>query len=385
MPRLPPPTRTDIAVVTRMAKFITISLLAYAAAFLFFAPVRAPRSYSNDQCLRDMILAATNPTSRQAPLLYLIQRIDVIITLGLTKFSCTKEEGSANPEQLPQERIDLVRFFHRHVFYDLKRLVIKLTGYIEYSLDTTRPTLYEAQAIICFQINWHYHQERTYRQAVLARGSCRLQELLVRNAISQARNVNDLVPGTSNPAGGGPALVLSLFSETQGALPAPPSSSPALPVYSGTRHDGPDFGYGAIDAHTYASDPQGALPDPSSSSPALPVYSGTRHDGPDSGYGAIDAPTYASDLQGALPDPSFLDHWRDNIARDDGSDFGYAPSYQTGSTSPLLFDIYTYQDFLQYQTEFRRHAHDQVGPSGGSTSYSDSRNKQHNAGYDIDD
>ncbi|TPX30818.1 hypothetical protein SeLEV6574_g08582 [Synchytrium endobioticum] len=170
------------------------------------------------------------------------------------------------------------------------------------------------------------------------------------------------------------------------------------------------------------SETSGALPAPLSSPHALPVYSGTHHDGPDSGYDATAADAYVSATQGALPDPSSLDSWCGQIRNqnDDGPDFLYAPPHGSapmlGSTNPgiQLSDGYndpqyypydtelalpaheqvgpsssgtTYKDpdFLPYETEHGRHARDQVGPSGGSTSYSDSRNKQHNARRNIRD
>ncbi|TPX40782.1 hypothetical protein SeMB42_g05878 [Synchytrium endobioticum] len=52
--------RIDIEVVTRMAKFITISLLAYAAAFLFFTPDRAVGITDDEKCIRDVIFAVTH-------------------------------------------------------------------------------------------------------------------------------------------------------------------------------------------------------------------------------------------------------------------------------------------------------------------------------------
>ncbi|TPX40419.1 hypothetical protein SeMB42_g06020 [Synchytrium endobioticum] len=367
MPRLPPPTRTDIAVVTRMAKFITISLLVYVAAYFCFTPVEATDPRDMD-CIRHMIFAVTNPTGTE-PLSHIRDRIEDIFSSRLSTSSC-------------------LRSSHSNVFDDLKKLFTILAQCIQGSRDNTyRPTLYEALALVCFHINMHYKLEDDYRRpgqerTNLVRPAYDWEALesyrdenayleSVRSAISKIRKVNDLVPGTSNTGGGGPAPVLPPFSETPGALPAPSSSSPALPVYCGTRHDGPDYGYalphgsapmlgstnpgiqlsegytdpeylqyenefglpayeqvgpsssGTLNVpydygYAYDSAPMfgqsavsetpGALPAPPSSSPALPVYCGTRHDGPDSGYDATAAATYVSDPQGALPAPSSPSH-----------------------------------------------------------------------------
>ncbi|TPX33558.1 hypothetical protein SeLEV6574_g08368 [Synchytrium endobioticum] len=296
-------------------------------------------------------------------------------------------------QQLPLESSFWVPLYQAH-----EQLILLRANY-----DLERVKAYKAYKPNKRQVEVATIIEELERFISAKRGDTNIAQTSV---VPECSNVNDV--GTSTPLGeqtkpappsSSPALPVycgtfddaldfgygainapTYVSETQGALPAPPSSSPALPFYSGTFDDALDFGYGAINAPTYVSETQGALPAPPSSSPALPFYSGTFDDALDFGYDATAAATYVSETQRPLVS------WRNYIGNqnDDGPDFGYAPSYQTGSTA-LLSDIYTHTDFLQYEPELGRHTRDQVGPSGGSTSYPDSRNKQHNAGYDIGD
>ncbi|TPX41267.1 hypothetical protein SeLEV6574_g06179 [Synchytrium endobioticum] len=133
--------RTDIAVVTRMAKFITISLLAYAAAFLLFTPVSAtdPR---DEPYIQGIISAVPDPTTHIDPLSYIKHRIDEIVSSGLSGTSCTKEDVFKSPEEIPEERIPFVRSYHHTALVRLNRLLQSLTVYInDYRFHNARQVL----------------------------------------------------------------------------------------------------------------------------------------------------------------------------------------------------------------------------------------------------
>ncbi|TPX40420.1 hypothetical protein SeMB42_g06021 [Synchytrium endobioticum] len=103
--------RIDIGVVTRMAKFITISLLAYAAAFLFFTPVRAGRHNQDDICIQDMMAAAENPDRGIHPLSPIRDRMkDIFITTSTSPaIQCSMGEVLATPENIPKKRFAILR------------------------------------------------------------------------------------------------------------------------------------------------------------------------------------------------------------------------------------------------------------------------------------
>ncbi|TPX40842.1 hypothetical protein SeMB42_g05853 [Synchytrium endobioticum] len=252
--------RIDIGVVTRMVKFITISLLAYAAAFLFFTPVRAPDPVPKKQCIRQLIHAAENPSLGKEPLSFIRESIRIIIDHELSNTICNEEDVFKHPTQIPEEFVPSVRDFHECVFHYLKRLYEHVADFIsDKEYRKARKILLEARALVWFHIYRHYHQERAYRsmtpESRLPREKLELPHYKwanvemnvdenaflesVRSAVSEATYVNDLVPDTSNAAGGGPAPELSPFSETPGALPAPSS---AWLSYSGTLDDPYDSG-----------------------------------------------------------------------------------------------------------------------------------------------
>ncbi|TPX44167.1 hypothetical protein SeLEV6574_g04673 [Synchytrium endobioticum] len=199
--------------------------------------------------------------------------------------------------------------------------------------------------------------------------------------------------------------------EILGALPAPPSSAHELPVNSGIRHDEPDSEYDATTADTYVSATQGALPDPSSLDSWCGQITNQYDDGPDFLYtppygsapilgstnpgiqlsdGYNDPQYYPYDTEFALPAHEQVGPSSSGTLNNpydyglDEPNFGYVSSHQA-PPSPDLTDVYKDPDFLRYETELGRHTHEQAGPSGGSTSYSDSRNKQHNERRNIRD
>ncbi|TPX40955.1 hypothetical protein SeLEV6574_g06314, partial [Synchytrium endobioticum] len=116
--------RIDIEVVTRMAKLITISLLAYAAAFLFFTPVRAVGITDDEKCIRDVISAVIHPTTGEEPLSYIRDRIKYIVskTSNILRTVCIIEEVLEVPANLHPERYAFLRGFHESVFNKLKFL-----------------------------------------------------------------------------------------------------------------------------------------------------------------------------------------------------------------------------------------------------------------------
>ncbi|TPX48928.1 hypothetical protein SeLEV6574_g01773 [Synchytrium endobioticum] len=476
-----------------MAKFITISLLAYAAAFLFFTPVRAGRHNQDDICIQDMMAAAENPDRGIHPLSPIRDRMkDIFITTSTSPaIQCSMGEVLATPENIPKKRFAILRSFHHSVFDKLKRLFERLTKVINNKdYNVVRQILPEAQALVFSGILWHCRQEGVFRSLRGFRAGRSTQKELTLPAYDCAL-FEEYVDEK--------AYVESL--RRLAGLPATPSSSPAWPVNSGTRHDEPDSGYDATAADTYVSETQGALPDPSSldcwfdhirnqnddgpdygyalphgsapmlgstnpgiqlsegytdpeylqyenefglpayeqvgpsssgtlnvpydygyaydsapmfgqsavsetpgalpappsSSPALPVYSGTLNDPYDYGYAYDSAPTFGqsavSETPGALPAPPSssppLPVYSGTF--DDALDFGYTlllnSAQLSGTASPGTqpSDSYMAPAYRHHGIEFGGAAHDQVGPSGGSTSYSDSHNKQRNARRNIDD
>ncbi|TPX45790.1 hypothetical protein SeLEV6574_g03657 [Synchytrium endobioticum] len=400
--------RIDIEVVTRMAKFITISLLAYAAAFLFFTPVREARQRDDDICIHRTIFAVTNPTHGTVPLSCISDRIKIIVSKisNILRTKCIIEEVLELPANLLPERYASLRGFHESVFNKLKFLFESLTEAINNNNnDIVRQVLREAQGLVFTGILWHRKQEGIFKEFIGSRG--RWPQKKLKLPLYQWKTFWRYVDEEAYLE-----LLRSLRdSETSGALPAPLSSPHALPVYSGTHHDGPDSEYDATAADTYVSATQGALPDPSSLDSWCGQITNQYDDGPDSRY----APPYGNaamfdstnpgiQLSDGYNDPQYYPYDTElalpaheqvgpsssgtlNNPYDYGYDepnFGYVPSHQA-PPSPALTHIYKDSAFIQYEIELGLRAHEQAGPSGGSTSYSDSRNKQHNERRNIDD
>ncbi|TPX43184.1 hypothetical protein SeLEV6574_g05191, partial [Synchytrium endobioticum] len=222
-----------------MVKFIY--LFAYVAAFFFFAPV-TPQVHPNDQCIQGMISAIMDPTSEIDPLSSIRDRIKHIISSAVKITSCTTEEIFKDPSQIRKKNIPFIRALHHIIFDDLNSLFRVLSDCInDKQRSRVRKALQKAQALVCSHINIHFYLEGVYRGRIAILGNTAKPtlppyewknvewygneeaylELVRRSAVSETRYVNDVAPGTSNTAGGGPAPVLSPFSETQGALPAP--------------------------------------------------------------------------------------------------------------------------------------------------------------------
>ncbi|TPX30086.1 hypothetical protein SeLEV6574_g08636, partial [Synchytrium endobioticum] len=304
-----------------MVKFITISLLAYAAAFLFFTPIRAGRQFLDDLCIHDMIVAAIYPDRGIHPLSLIRDRIGCIVSRACndSKIKCSIAEVLETPGNIDSDRISPLRRFHESVFNDLTILFQWLTQAIRYN-DNIRPTLEEAQALVFFGINWHCDLVKTFRE------------------LHKSRRLKGRLPRTE--------LALPLF---EWAI-----------VEKYVNEDA----YLEL-IRSAVSETPGALPAQSSSSPALPVNSGIGHDAPDSGYDATVADTSLSESQKALPDPSSLDSCYDHIRNqnDEGPDFGYVPPHGRApmfdSTNPgiQLSDGYNDPQYYPYDTEFALPAH----------------------------
>ncbi|TPX33810.1 hypothetical protein SeMB42_g07422 [Synchytrium endobioticum] len=283
-----------------MAKFTTISLLAYVAALLFFTPVNAPHP-EDEPYIQGIISAVTNPTTQIDLIGYIQSRIKDIESFGLAETTCTKEDVFKVTKNIPKECIPLVRSYHHTAFDSFNQLFKILTVCInDYRCHDAIQVLYEARALVCFHINRHYRLERAYRKRT-------------------PKQLCDHIARLTRPTYDWKSLK---------------GYKTDIDYLDGTLHDGPDSGYGVIDAPTYVSEPQGALPAPSSSLPAWPFYSGTRHDGPDSGYALL-----------------------------------YDSAQLSGSTSReiQLSDIYMDPPHRHHGPEFERAAHDHVGSSGGLT------------------
>ncbi|TPX44603.1 hypothetical protein SeMB42_g04272 [Synchytrium endobioticum] len=345
--------RIDIEVVTRMAKFITISLLAYAAAFLFFTPDRAVGITDDEKCVRDVIFAVTHPITGTEPLSYIRGRIKYFVS-SVSKRSrcrCSMDEVRKGPTEVDPQRYTTLRNFHDRVFAKLKGLFECLTKAInENNNDNVLQTLRMAQALVWPDMINHLHLEGSFRSS-RGSGPSAQNELELPaydwEAFKRYVDANAFLES-----------LRSLFvSETAGALPAPSSSAHALPGYSGTRHDGPDSGYGATAAETYVSDTQGALPDPSL------LDSWRDHDPQDLPYDTEFAlPAHEQvgpSSSGTLNNP--YDYGLDE------PNLGYVSSHQA-PPSPELTDIYKDPAFIQYEIELGRRAHEQAGPSGGNAS-----------------
>ncbi|TPX31112.1 hypothetical protein SeLEV6574_g08562, partial [Synchytrium endobioticum] len=383
--------RIDIEVVTRMAKFITISLLAYAAAFLFFTPVREARQTDDDICIDDMIRTARHPSTGRHPLSYIRDRIESIVskTSRGSKAPCDEGEQLKFPDQVHPDHIVDLRKFHEHVFNKLKSQFESLTKAINDNNNDVRQALRKAQAIVWTSMINHYHLEGQFRALRGIVGGTPLQNELELPAYDW-ETFKRYVDANAYLE----SLRSLIVSETAGALPAPPSSAHELPVNSDIRHDEPDSEYDATAADTYVSATQGALPDPSSLDSWCGQIKNQYDDGPDFLYTPphASAPILGStnpgiQLSEGYNDPQYLPYDTEfalpaheqvgpsssgtlNNPYDYGDDepnFVYVSSHQA-PPSPELTHIYKDPAFIQYEIELGRRAHEQAGPSGGNAS-----------------
>ncbi|TPX44166.1 hypothetical protein SeLEV6574_g04672 [Synchytrium endobioticum] len=137
-----------------MAKFITISLLAYVAAFLFFTPV-----YTQTECknrlavnvLKRMLLEhveADNSVSASTikdALVHINNRIDMIVSDAVPKE--IRDSILQGPNNMFPTQLSLARAYHYNVCLDLKAL-------FEYIAQLAHP------------LKWHFDREKDYRSRV---------------------------------------------------------------------------------------------------------------------------------------------------------------------------------------------------------------------------
>ncbi|TPX50541.1 hypothetical protein SeLEV6574_g00859 [Synchytrium endobioticum] len=349
-----------------MAKFITISLLAYAAAFLFFTPDRAVGITKDETCIRDFIFAVIDPITGTDPFSIIRERVNKIVieTAQGRKAPCYMHEILEVPENLDKDRITPVRKFHAYVFKQLKTLFERLTKAINDTNNYVQQTLRMAQALVWPDMINHLHLERKFRASKGIVGGTPLQNELelppfVWETFERYVDENEYL-----------VSALNALSGILGALPAPPSSAHELPVNSDIRHDGPDFLYTA---------PHGSAPILGSTNPGIQLSDGYN-----------DPQCLPYDTEFALPAHEQVGPSSSGTLNnpydygDDEPNFVYVSSHQA-PPSPELTHIYKDPEFIQYEIELGRRAHEQAGPSGGSTSYSDSRNKQHNERRNIRD
>ncbi|TPX32677.1 hypothetical protein SeLEV6574_g08442, partial [Synchytrium endobioticum] len=146
-----------------MANFITISLLAYAVAFLFFTPVRMAGKTEDERCIKKILFAAYKPTTGKDPLSFIRDRMKCIVseTPNSSRTVCIIEEVLVDPANVHPQRYTSLRFVHEFVFKRLKSLFECLTEAINIiNNDNVRQKLREAQGLVFSGIKWHHKQER---------------------------------------------------------------------------------------------------------------------------------------------------------------------------------------------------------------------------------
>ncbi|TPX48930.1 hypothetical protein SeLEV6574_g01771 [Synchytrium endobioticum] len=166
--------RIDIAVVTRMVKFITISLLAYVAAFFCFTPVEATDQQAVLDLISHELARANNPnpiSTIDDVLLHIHNRINVIISdrqLKVNAATLCKILHECN-DDMSAKQMRHARSYLKSVFDGLNGLFHWIAFYMnEAQYLPAQEALQRALALVAPHLKWHYDLEAKYRPSAYA-------------------------------------------------------------------------------------------------------------------------------------------------------------------------------------------------------------------------